>query len=153
MDDNTFAGLPAGALPNAAPATPAAAPTVAIPRYRTRYRIPRDVVNPDFFKTFSESDLTFELCELSLEDQDHCAKNANGNASVMTRLLVFASVVKVGKGKEARTLYRQYEPVEEWYRAMGRRGNRLVQDAFTEKHSVPEGVTQMFLAGAEPVVD
>jgi hypothetical protein len=117
---------------------------------RWRFEIPKDLLDPDFYRNgHSDADRVFELCELKLEDQDQASKLANGNASVMTRQMVYAAIVKIG----GKTVWHQHDPVDSWYRYMGRRANRLVQDAFTERHSVPEGVTQMFLASAVAVVD
>lgn len=150
MEDSSFAGLPSASAP-AVPGFGSSNPYGGrkIPRHRWAFSIPKSEVNPDFFNSHSADDLGFEMAELTLDDQDHCAKNANGNASVLTRLLVFASVVKIG----GKVVYQQYEPVENWYRELGRKADRLVQDAFTHLHSVPEGVTQTFLGGAKPVVD
>lgn len=122
------------------------APDAGPKRPAWRYTIPAHLVSKGFHdRGFSEKDRTFILQEIGIADQDRCARNAGGNPSVLTRLMIFASIRKIGdKG-------RHHDLLESWWDAIGGPGRRLVEGAFMDHNSVGEGDLQSFLGSAEPV--
>ena len=147
MPNDTGLGLPSS--PSPAPQTRARDP-FAVPEIPfISYTLPAGMVGLGWDDTdFTEKDLTFRLAEVSPEKQDHAAKIANGNQSVLGRELLYAAIYQVGEWKTARNR----ERLVSWWRAIGNRGRRLVEAAFVKMQSVEEVDVETFLDSGQPGV-
>lgn len=106
------------------------------------YHLPSTMLGLGWEDTdFGERDQVFRLAEVSPEKQDHAAKIANGNQSILGRELLFAAIYQVGDWKTGRNR----ERLAAWWRAIGNKGRRLVEAAFVKMQSVDEVDVETFL--------
>jgi hypothetical protein len=118
-------------------------------RPHIEYTLPEDMVGIGFKADgFVDRDRTFKMIEVSPRQQDHAAKVANGNGSILSRELMYASLWYVGDWPTGRSR----ERLAVWWEAIGAKGRRLVEGAFMQMQSVEETDVENFLASGKPSV-
>lgn len=113
------------------------------------YTLPETMVGLEFGASgFTDSDRTFGMAEITPRQQDQAAKAANGNPSILSRELIFASLYKIGDWypRDDR------ERLSKWWDAIGSKGRRLVEAAFLKMQSVEEADVENFLASGKPSI-
>lgn len=141
MPSDTDLGLPKPGTANPTPTT--------AERPHVLYTLPPNMVGLEFAaKGFGDDDRTFAMAEVTPKQQDHAAKVANGNPSVLSRELIFASLYKVGNWRPRD----DRERLAQWWDAIGSKGRRLVEAAFLKMQSVEEADVENFLASGRPSI-
>jgi len=118
-------------------------------RPHIEYTLPASMVGIAFSaEGFSDEDRTFKMIEITPRQQDHAAKVANNNPSILSRELLYAAIWKIGGW----TTRDNREKLTKWWDAIGSKGRRLVEAAFMKMQSVEEADVENFLAAGKPAV-
>lgn len=134
-------------LPNLAHAL-ATGDSSALKKERTYWEntLPADLVSDDYASSgFTEDDLTFQMVELTPDEQEKAAELGGQSSSAISREMLFASLYKIGDWEPRRNR----DKLEDWYKAIGPKCTSLLQAAFVQMQSVEEKDINTFLAAGK----